>query len=108
RQEQLAVGAELVDLVADRRAGTRTDRTARRLAARASTSRRRAAPGRTGRAAASAARRQRGGVLAVGHPDVAVAVDMNPVREDEHARAEARYELAVRVELENRRQVGHL
>ena len=50
----------------------------------------------------------RGIVLTVGHPDVAVAIDVHPVREDEHALGEARNQLARRVELEDRWEGGHL
>jgi hypothetical protein len=38
----------------------------------------------------------------VRHPDIAVAVDMKPVRPDEHAGAETFDDSALRVELENR------
>ena len=39
---------------------------------------------------------------AVGHPDVAVAVDVNAVREQQHSGAEALHQLAGRIELEDR------
>src|SRR5262245_47044046 len=55
REEHVAIGAELVDLIAERRARPRTDRAARRFAARASA----AAAGPTARTAL----RQRGVVL---------------------------------------------
>src|SRR2546425_8992331 len=82
----------------------------------------RAAPGLTGRAE----RRQhlsvwaeldddlsalvafRGSVLGdrIGDPDVAVAVDVEPVRPDEHAAAEALHHFAVGTELEDRIGLG--
>jgi hypothetical protein len=55
-----------------------------------------------------AARRLRGIVLSVGHPDVAIAIDVQPMREDEHALREARDQLPCRIELEQRRQARHL
>ena len=42
---------------------------------------------------------------AVGDPDIAVAVDVHAVRENEHAGAEALHQLAGRVELQNRIEV---
>jgi hypothetical protein len=38
----------------------------------------------------------------VGHPDVALAIDIDAVRPDEHAAAKAGHDLAVRAELHNR------
>src|SRR5262249_50464296 len=62
RQQQLAIGAELVDLIALRRARARTNRPARRFAARPSPARRRAA---CSRRATRTARRQGCVVLTV-------------------------------------------
>jgi len=47
-------------------------------------------------------------VLTVGHPDVAVLIDVDAVREDQQPRAEALDELPGRVELQHRRQIRHL
>src|SRR4051812_40703106 len=43
--------------------------------------------------------------LAIAHPDVPVAVDMDPMRANEHAGAEAPDDVARLVELQNRRHV---
>ncbi len=54
-------------------------------------------------------RRARGEVaLTVGDPHVAVTIDVNAVREHEHALAEARHHLAVRIELEHGVERRHL
>ena len=39
-------------------------------------------------------------------PDVAVAIDVDAVRKDEHARAEALHQLAGRIELQHRIEIG--
>src|SRR5262249_51119322 len=92
RQQHFAVGAELVYLIAVRCARTRTDRAGRRFAARATAAL---------AAATGAARRNGRVVLAVGHPHVAVAIDVDAVREDQQARAETPHELAARIELQH-------
>ena len=79
RQQHLAIGAELDHLVADHLGRHRRQRRISGLA------------GPAGRQVA----------LTVGHPDVAVAIDVDAVREDEHALAEARDHLAALVELED-------
>ena len=80
RHQQLAVRAVLEHLVADQRRRRRRERRIRRRAARAA----------------------RPVVLPVGHPDVAVVIDVDPVREDHRPGAEAGEQLAGRVELEDR------
>src|SRR3954470_3432455 len=106
REQHFAVGAELEDLVALGRAGPRTDRAARRGAAPASGFS--AGRFRTAAACARAALRQRRIVLAVGDPHVAVAIDMDAVREDQHAGGEAFHQLAAGVEFHHRRDVHDL
>src|SRR2546426_10580556 len=101
RQQQLAVGTELVHLIPFGRAGPRSDRARRRFAARPSATTTRCAAART-------ALWKRRVVLAIGHPDVAVAVDENPVRENEQPLAETLHELARRIELQQDRQIRHL
>src|SRR6185312_16636239 len=46
-------------------------------------------------------------ILSVRNPDIAVAVDIDAVREDEQAGAERRHQLSVHVEFHYRGQVGH-
>ena len=82
RHQQLAVRAELVHLVPDHLGQQRRQRRVSRLS------------GTTTRDV----------VLAVGHPDVAIAIHVDAVREDHHALAEAQEQLAGRVELEHRVQ----
>src|SRR4029077_7627187 len=86
------------DLVANRRAGPRADRARRRFAARAS------AAG----AGARPALREGRVVLAVGHPHVAVAIDVDAVREDQHAGGEALDEFSAGVEFHHSRHVHDL
>src|SRR2546430_17577121 len=62
----------------------------------------------TASAAACAALRQRRIVLAVGHPHVAVAIDVDPVREDQHAAAETLHDLPVRVEFRSEEHTSEL
>jgi hypothetical protein len=45
------------------------------------------------------------GLAAIGRPHVVVTIDIEAVREDEHPGAETRHELAVGVEMLDRRQV---
>src|SRR3989442_4077163 len=99
RQQQLAVGTELEHLMALRRTRQRS-RAALRRAASASVA--------LTAASASPARRKRRVVLTVGHPHVALAVDEDAVREDQHPVAEALHELAARIELEHCGQIRHL
>src|SRR5437660_3395983 len=58
---------------------------------------RRGATGGSSTAAASSA-----GTRTIGHPDVAIAIDVNAVRRRDHAGAEMRDQVPVGVELENR------
>jgi hypothetical protein len=97
RHQQLALRAELEDLMTARRPWQGT--IARRGRVRLPGCRLRAARWR---------RRLRRIILSVGHPDVAIAIDVQPVREDEHALREARDQFAGRIELEERRQARHL
>src|SRR3989442_15420578 len=99
RQQQLAVGTELEFLMALRRSRQRSRAALRRAAS---------AFAALTAASASAARRKRRVVLTVGHPHVALAVDEDAVREDQHPLAEALHELAARIELEHRGQIRHL
>ena len=101
REEHFAVGAELVHLIAFRRAGARPDRSARR-------GRGRRGSGARFASASAAARRYRRVVLTVGHPHVPVAVDEDAVRKDQHAGAEALDQFARRVKVQHRIGRRHL
>ena len=107
REEHLALRAELEHLMSARRAGKRRRTWCRRWSARCALSGRRSGRGRAA-ARAAATSRCRCVVLAVGDPDVPVAVHVDAVREDQQALAEAPHQLARFVELEHRRRLVHL
>ena len=82
RHQDLALRAELDHLMPDQLRGRGRRRRRRR-------------------SGSGAARGTRTVVVRVGHPDVAVAIDVDAVRERDHAGAEALHELAGRVELQH-------
>ena len=86
RHQHLTLGAELDHLMADQLRGRRRRRRAGRCAARGT----------------------RAVVVRVGHPDVAVLVDVNAVGERDHPGAEALHELAGGVELQHGIERRHL
>src|SRR5205085_10434494 len=100
--EHLAGGAELEDLVSLGGAGGGSGLRRRTTS--------RSGPGGAGRWCRAAGwccapRRTRRVVLAIGHPDVAVTVDVHAVRKDQQAAAECGHHLAGLVELHHRRDV---
>jgi hypothetical protein len=94
RHQELALGAELEDLM-----------TACRSREWTGASRRRA---RRSLCRLWRRRRRRRIVLAIGDPEVAVTVDVDPVRKNEQPLAEARDQFSRCVKLQNRGQVRHL
>src|SRR5204863_10101298 len=64
-----------------------------------------ASPGVTAAAGPGRCRRI---VLSIGHPDVPLAIDDDPVRENHHPFAETLHQLAARIELHDRGKRRHL
>jgi hypothetical protein len=110
RQQQLAVGTELEDLMALCRSWRRrrpplpaAAAAARRLFAATT----RGLCGASAVAAAPACGRRRV-ILPIGQPHVPLAIDEDAVRKDQHPLAETLHELSRGIEFQHRRQIRHL